>query len=342
MAMKKLLEAQNHYFSLISFASLLSVQVMASDFPEFGLEFLRPESFKSDSGIHGPSYQKIVENLVDLEKIYPSFAETLQYGETIEKRPLVVIKIGNRNLQVTNAKAIYIGGSIHGDEYLNIEDRLPEWFLKEAATRPALREYFDRGGFIYIVPILNPDGYEHRQRENLHDADLNRDYRVNAAGVGGFQEPETKALSDYLERDILRSGKSLQLAVDYHCCIGALLYPWSFRAPSIPQEDLRRAQEIGNIARTELGTFLRVGTTPVILGYEARGTSKDYYYETFKGALGFTFEGRRNEENKHFDSHTRMWDQIIARVNLNVRDKPVLSSPFDFSQEELSSWTLTP
>lgn len=63
-----------------------------------------------------------------------------------------------------------------------------------------------------------------------------------------------------------------------------------------------------------LSQEIKVGQTPVILGYSARGTSKDYYYEKF-GALGFTYEGRVGKENKFFPEHTQMWVDIIAELN---------------------------
>jgi hypothetical protein len=63
--------------------------------------------------------------------------------------------------------------------------------------------------------------------------------------------------------------------------------------------------------KSSMGPEIKYGQTPVILGYSARGTSKDFYYERF-GATGFTFEGRRNREDKYFEEHTQMWTKIIA------------------------------
>ncbi len=66
--------------------------------------------------------------------------------------------------------------------------------------------------------------------------------------------------------------------------------------------------------QSRLSSEIKVGQTPVILGYSAKGTSKDYYYEKF-GALGFTFEGRYGKEDSYFDEHTKMWLDILGFFN---------------------------
>jgi succinylglutamate desuccinylase len=289
----------------------LSSLSFASDFPD---DPMMSMIFKSDSGIRGPVYDKIVSSLKELEIQYADKAQVITYGQTINNRPLTIVKIAHQNiLQAAGTPAIYIGGSIHGDEYLNIEDRLPQWILENSEKSPAIKSFLDAGGAFYIAPILNPDGYDARERENAHNVDLNRDYTVLMAGVQGFKEPETRALYDYLARDLEKTQRQLKVALDYHCCIGALLYPWSFTGPTLPTASESQHQAIGRIMQSELSRSLQVGKTPIILGYSARGTSKDFYYERF-GALGFTFEGRRAQENKFFKEHTKMWEKIVQMV----------------------------
>lgn len=268
----------------------------------------------SDSGIRGPSYQKIVEELNTLQELYPDLAQVITYGRSIEGKPLSLIKISNQTIKTTSAGAIYIGGSIHGNEYLNIEDRLPRWILEVGKNHPGIKQFLNEGGVIYVAPILNPDGYDRRERENNTGIDLNRDYQVILAGVEGFTQPETRSLRDYLESDLNTNKRKLKVAMDYHCCIGALLYPWSFIGPVLPQEAKDNHSKIGVMAQKHLGSRFKFGTTPDILGYSARGTSKDFYYEKF-GALSFTLEGRRNEEHQMFNQHTAMWQDIITFAN---------------------------
>lgn len=298
--------------NLISALFLIAaLSAEASDFPL--LENFGALGIDSDSGIKGPAYAKIVEELSSLAAEYPEYAQLVQYGSSVEGRTLNLIKIKSRSVQSLTSKAIYIGGSIHGDEYLNIEDRLPRWFLTEGLQHLSIMRFLNDGGTIYIAPILNPDGYDRRARRNSNNVDLNRDYTVVAAGVKGFAQPETRFLRDYLMREMEQNQK-LTVAMDYHCCIGALLYPWSFTGPKLPETSKAQHAQVGKIMQKNLGASMKYGTTPVILGYSAKGTSKDYYYESF-GALGFTFEGRRNKENSYFAEHTAMWSEIIDFVN---------------------------
>jgi predicted deacylase len=289
------------------FLAFFSITAFGSDFPDDPL--IKLLAIDSDSGIKGPTYSKIVEELKSLEDNYSDYAKLVTYGKTVEGRPLALIKIAKKNTLST--KAVYIGGSIHGDEYLNIEDRLPRWFLEQTATSGTVLSYLNQGGVIYIAPILNPDGYDRRERENRNGVDLNRDYTVIKAEVQGFKETETRSLFEYLSRDL--GSVQLEVAMDYHCCIGALLYPWSFSGPVLSAKDEKRHLLVASIMQSSIGPGVKAGTTPVILGYSAKGTSKDFYYEHF-GALGFTYEGRKKKEDGYFQEHTTMWEGILKNL----------------------------
>ncbi|MBS1958484.1 MAG: succinylglutamate desuccinylase/aspartoacylase family protein [Bdellovibrionales bacterium] len=271
----------------------------------------------SDSGIHGPPYADLVKYFQALPAKYPGFVQVNQFGTTPKGRPQVVVRVAfpqqYRNKFATNP-AIEVSGSIHGDEYLNIEDRLPEWFLSEGIHTPEIQPFFKAGGMIYFIPIINPDGYDARERENSHGTDLNRDFMVKAGHVAGFKEPETQAIRNMLTTQIQTNNQRLVITFDYHCCIGAALYPWSFtNAPQLPQADLARFRIAGQIIKGQFGAKFPVGRTPDILGYSAYGTTKDYFYESF-GATSFTYEGERGKEDKKFAQHTQMWKQLIQAL----------------------------
>jgi hypothetical protein len=296
------------------FLTFLPFHVFSSDFPDPGTM----ESFfhiDSDSGIKGPPYQKLAQELQNLQRLHPTFVETIEYGKSLGGRPLLLVKLQAKNSKriFNKLPAIYIGGSIHGDEYLNIEDRLPAWFADQVRQPSIIKKYIDLGGAIYVAPILNPDGYDKRRRHNDKGIDLNRDFTVLQAQTTGFTQPETKHLFNFLKSDLTKDARKLDLALDYHCCIGALLYPWSFTGPLLPPGEKEKHLKIGEIMQKSLGSNIPVGTTPILLGYNAKGTSKDFYYEQF-GAKGFTYEGRYKEEDKYFDEHTQMWEQIIEQL----------------------------
>ncbi len=287
----------------------------ASEFPNDDWD---PRSILSDSGIEGPPYEQIVGELASLEAAHPSLAKRIVYGLTHEGRPLNLIRIGKPTFNPTaqGRRAVLIAGSIHGDEYLNIEDRLPRWFLEKGIGRvPSIDQFFDAGGVLYIAPILNPDGYAKDQRWNAAFTDLNRDFTIVRENYKGFQQPETRGLSEYLEKDLRETGLRLAMTLDYHCCQGSLLYPWSFDAENIPQVALDQHILGGKIMHSTVNSTYRVGRAPELLGYEAVGTSKDHYYEKY-GSVSYTFEGARRVENKNFEKHTAMWIRFFEEIVL--------------------------
>lgn len=294
-----------------------------SIFPLTGSAFSNGIGIESDSGIHGPAYSEQISELRNLETEFAGVGQYLEYGRSLEGRPLAMLRIGGRHVDESRfgGKAIYIGGTTHGDEYLNIEDRLPRVFLTEWArgqeTRmPELQRFLANGGVIYIAPILNPDGYEHRQRENLNGIDLNRDFALPPENMPGFSQPETRSLVSFLDADLKKHRMNLRVGLDYHCCIGALLYPWSYDdSPEVPEEHEAQFQVLG---KAMLAPFkdrrYRLGKTPHLLGYSAMGTSKDYYYAQY-GTLAFTFEGVYRKENQNLDQHIAMWEAAFRFLN---------------------------
>lgn len=292
----------------------------ATDFPDFEKKFegfsgrAKRSNFssiiESDSGIRGRTYAEITDELRNLMIQFPNYSKVIEYGTSVGGKKLTLFKIARTDLNLPNSKAIYIGGSIHGDEFLNIEDRIPKWILEDGLKLPAFKKFIDAGGAFYIVPIINPDGYDKRVRYNNNYEDLNRDFTVKAANAIGFTQPETTALSHFLESEMTLSGRKMVLTLDYHCCTGALLYPWSIIGPVLTDSVKNTFIELGDLVKRELGNDIEVGTTPDVLGYEAHGTSKDYYFEKF-GALSFTFEGRYGQEKNYFEGHTKMWTALV-------------------------------
>lgn len=271
----------------------------------------------SDSNIEGPSYEEIVATHHSLTLAYSGWASISTYGQTLEGRALTVIRIQNPNVTEggphQNRPGVLISGAIHGNEYLNIEDRLAGWFLANKDLSPGLMHYLDAGGVIYVIPIMNPDGYANRERGNANGVDLNRDFDLVPTNEANFHEVETSSLRTYLEQELKTNNVSLRVTVDYHCCDGSLLFPWSYTMDNLTDDLLAGHNHIARLMSESIGTDYRSGSTAQVLGYTPRGTSKDYYFAHF-GAFAFTFEGNWRTENENFDKHTLWWDHILAWI----------------------------
>lgn len=272
------------------------------------------DGIESDSGIEGPKYEVIEQELVNLQNEFPALAQRVIYGKSVKGLNLNLIRIQKPMNLRAKAKAVVITGTTHGNEYLNIEDRLPRAFLTSLANQNNLRKYIEKGNIIYIAPIFNPDGYTDDVRENARGKDLNRDFPLPPEKQPGFTQPETKMFADYLAADLAKSGADLSVTLDYHCCIGAFLYPWSYTNTKLPMPQLEKFQNFSKILMAPFNNLYPSGTTPSILGYFAYGTSKDYYFaET--GSLSYTMEGAYKVEQQKLPQHIQMWEKVFEFLN---------------------------
>lgn len=271
----------------------------------------------SDSGIDGPPYQQIFQQMADQAASSQGWATTHDYGQTHRGKTLRLIKIQDPTFVArdgTYRAAVLISGSTHGNEYLNIEDRLAEWFLANRSTSPGVQRYLANGGIIYVIPILNPDGYDDDERGNSRGVDLNRDFDLPPTGDRFFREPETRLLTQWLDQELIASGARLKVTLDYHCCVGALVLPWAYSDDPLPTEANQRHVEVALAMQQILGREYAYGNSSQIVGYNSKGTSKDYYYAKYD-AVAFTFEGAYRDEAAKFPQHTRWWDGILGRLS---------------------------
>jgi predicted deacylase len=249
--------------------------------------------------------------MIALAEEYPHEVTHRIYGTSRNGLNLNALRIAKNLSERRDARrAVYISGSTHGNEYLNIEDRLARYFLENARDLPHFSNFIDKGGIVYVVPIVNPDGFSEGIRGNAHRVDLNRDFPMRLKNHEGLEEPESKALVDYLDADLERSHAQLVVTLDYHCCANALLRPWSFSGEQLPVAVIAAHQRVGTLMQGIFNGY-RFGDTGEILHSERVGTSKDYFHERY-GSLSFTFEGQARKENLNFPKHVAFWEEIFA------------------------------
>ncbi len=176
---------------------------------------------------------------------------SLVIGTSVEGRPLTVYRFGHGPHQ-----RMVVAG-IHGGY---------EW--NTVALAEALLDALRQGRItvppevtLFVLPNLNPDGYERQKgvlgRANAHGVDLNRNFDWNwapdwdrrgcwayapiTAGPAPFSEPETQALRDFLSRPDVH----LEALVSYHsAALGVFPAGW----PDAPgPRSTRLAQAIAQV-----------------------------------------------------------------------------------------------
>ncbi len=182
------------------------------------------------------SYEKTCEFLRDCQKNYPKLVTIETIGKTWEQRDIMLATI---SLNVENADlkpALLYTGTIHAREWIGNELAVAfiDYLLTHYETNPKVLQTLTQNT-LYIVPCLNPDGFEYSRnhfsfwRKNRRDnkdgtfgVDLNRNFSVGfvkskdtASNVYGgpepFSEPETQSIKDFVD-----AHTNITIALDYH------------------------------------------------------------------------------------------------------------------------------
>ncbi len=182
------------------------------------------------------SYDESLNFLDTMEKKHPNLIKIIQIGSTYEGRDIVLVKI-SQNVETADEKpAMLYTGSIHAREWIGNELALKfiDYVAKNQNIDPELEKSLNEST-LYMVPCLNPDGYEYsrrhfsfwrKNRRKNHDGtfgvDLNRNFSIGfvkqsntSSNVYGGEEPfseaETSAIKAFVD-----THENITIAFDYH------------------------------------------------------------------------------------------------------------------------------
>lgn len=251
-------------------------------------------------------FAAISDHLRALAALAPDRASLQAIGASVDGRPLWALRIRGRG---ANPTPMLIDGTQHAREWLAtmattcVADRL----VRDYDRDPAIRAFVDRTD-LWIVPVVNPDGYQYtwsndrywrKSRRGREGVDLNRNFSVGWGGPGSsaneraetyrgasaFSEPESSALRDLVKRE------HIALHLDFHTYSQLVLYPWGYT--STPAPDQARLAAVGDrIASAIFAAHqVRYALMPAAELYPAAGTMSDWVYGEAH-AKSFTIELR--------------------------------------------------
>lgn len=196
-------------------------------------------------------HSEINKYLDCLELSFKSLVKVITIGHSYEKRPLKVIKISKRGPGVVQPKeVVFIDAGCHAREWITISSALycVQKLVEYNKSNEDLLNRFD----FYILPVVNPDGYEYTHTVNRFwrktrrpiriqkfgkfnfGTDLNRNYdfhwqdgsanpnKYTFRGDKPFSEPETRALRTFL------SDLDCKFYLTLHSHAQAICYPWGY------------------------------------------------------------------------------------------------------------------
>uniref|UniRef100_A0A914W045 Peptidase M14 carboxypeptidase A domain-containing protein n=1 Tax=Plectus sambesii TaxID=2011161 RepID=A0A914W045_9BILA len=153
------------------------------------------------------SYTKITQWLTTIQSRHRAFTKVFQIGRTHEGRAIKGIKIGSP-VRNTKKRAVWIDGGIHAREWPSVHTAI--FFINELVSRYGSDREITRFVNmlnIYIVPCLNPDGYELSRSSIKPDIRLWRKNRSKKVCTGKF---------DRLGKKRCCQGVDLNRNFDFH------------------------------------------------------------------------------------------------------------------------------
>lgn len=213
-------------------------------------------------------FQEHVDTLDALAARYPGLTRHIFLGTSVQGRPIHAMKISANPDVDEDEPTVLLVGVHHADEGIGVDItlRLATELLSAYGLDAVVTSYLDNYE-IWIVPLLNPDGWMLLEsqtlrawRKNARDndgdntfetlsdgVDLNRNYDFNwelgiadpsaftYRGPYPFSEPETACL-----RDLILETKP-SLALTYHQHGDVIIIPWTSNGAPTPDSLTYRA-----------------------------------------------------------------------------------------------------
>ncbi len=182
------------------------------------------------------SYQESCDFLLKATQEYPDLISVQSIGQSHEGRDILLAKV-SLNVAFADLKpALLFTGTVHAREWIGNELGIEfiDYLLRNHKNNPDVLEILTQNT-LYLVPCLNPDGFEYSRqhfsfwRKNRRDngdgtfgVDLNRNFSVGYqrtkhtgsnvySGTKPFSEPETRAIKEFVD-----THKNITIALDYH------------------------------------------------------------------------------------------------------------------------------
>ncbi len=189
-----------------------------------------------------PSFREVEARLREAARRFPHLAKLESIGKSVQGRDLWVMKL-TKDPQRDHARPEfkYIS-SMHGDEITGRELclRFIDDLLESYGKDPLITELLDHTE-IYVLPSMNPDGSELRQRANANHIDLNRNFPEavrNEPNSPEGRQPEVRALMSF------QAQRNFSLSANFHGGAVVVNYPWDARYGAHPDHELVRALSV--------------------------------------------------------------------------------------------------
>uniref|UniRef100_A0A8C0J3Z7 Carboxypeptidase A3 n=1 Tax=Chelonoidis abingdonii TaxID=106734 RepID=A0A8C0J3Z7_CHEAB len=242
-------------------------------------------------------WDKIAAWTARIAKIYPKLVSRIQIGNTFEKQPMYLLKVGKESVR---KKAIFMDCGIHAREW--ISPAFCQWFVKQVTSTygkdKIMTHLLDSLNF-YVLPVFNIDGYvwswthdrmwrKNRSKNsttNCIGTDLNRNFAAawgndpcdeTYYGPAPESEDETKAVATFIRNHL----SSIKAYLTFHAYSQMLLFPYGYTFHKAPNHnELTKVAKAAVEALSSLyGTKYEYGPSATLI-YPTSGSSVDWAYD---------------------------------------------------------------
>jgi hypothetical protein len=199
----------------------------------------------------------IKAQLHQIAATYPHVAQLKTIGRSIQKRPLLVMRLTNEMIHDDKPQVLFVA-THHAREWVATEMamRLIKYLTANYGIDARVTDLLDTVE-VWIMPVGNPDGYQYTftnerlWRKNLRDNDGDREITLadgvdpnrnfdshwgyddegsspvptdqTYRGTAPNSEPEVQALVDFVQ------DNDFKFILSYHTYLDLILYPWSWQ-----------------------------------------------------------------------------------------------------------------
>ncbi|XP_034835294.2 uncharacterized protein [Maniola hyperantus] len=259
------------------------------------------------------SFQAIQEYIENMSKRHPDLVTLQNLGTSYQGRRMKLVKISSD--PDAGNPIIFIDAGIHAREW--VAPAMAVYLVHRLVNDPEARQELD-GVDWYILPVVNPDGYEYTRTSRAHrlwrktrsknnllncfgvDGNRNYGFKWAVSGVSSnpcdtetyagpkpFSEVETQMVRNIM----MENSKRLKLYVSLHSYGQYLVYPWGYTGDFLPKE----WKKLDNLARSVSDAVQKAGGKPFrVLSagkwYPAAGGSDDFAYGVIGVPYSYTME----------------------------------------------------
>jgi len=215
------------------------------------------------------SFDAVQAHLTALSETYPELVRLERYGTSDEGRPLLALKISDQPKTGKDAPKLLLTSATHGDELISVEvllglvDRLVMGYGSDERLTRMVNE-----SQIYVIPVVNPDGFVRRARYASGNIDPNRDYPWPA----NERQPRVKSIRELIT---FFGTHGFQGSIDFHASGRMIMYPWAYTQQPVGSADHERFETL--VKDMAVDNQYAAGQISKVI-YVAKGSSADYYY----------------------------------------------------------------